>query len=60
MDDIDEETAPHEKVEEEFRPYYPERVEDEGVLTKEGLRKKLIKVGEGWDAPLLGDEVTGA
>ncbi|CAN6456364.1 unnamed protein product [Victoria cruziana] len=58
MDDIDEETAPHEKVEEEFRPYYPERVEDEGVLTKEGLRKKLIKVGEGWDAPLLGDEVT--
>ncbi|XP_049931515.1 peptidyl-prolyl cis-trans isomerase FKBP65-like isoform X2 [Nymphaea colorata] len=59
MDDIDEETAPPQaQVEEEFRPYYPEKVEDEGVLTKEGLKKKLIKVGEGWDAPLLGDEVT--
>lgn len=60
MDDIDEQIAPPKSdKEEEFRPYYPEKVDEEGVITKTGLKKKLVKIGDGWDAPEEGDEITG-
>nr|DAD44682.1 TPA_asm: hypothetical protein HUJ06_002912 [Nelumbo nucifera] len=59
MDDIDEATVPPKsEQEEEFRPYYPEKAEDEGVLTKDGLKKKLVRVGAGWEVPEIGDEIT--
>ncbi|RZC50360.1 hypothetical protein C5167_018788 [Papaver somniferum] len=59
MDDIDEQIAPPKSdKEEEFRPYYPEKVDEEGVITKTGLKKKLVKIGDGWDAPEEGDEIT--
>lgn len=60
MDDIDEATAPPKpEEEEEFRPYYPEKAEDEGFLTQQGLKKKLSRLGEGWLVPEPGDEITG-
>ncbi|RWR73384.1 peptidyl-prolyl cis-trans isomerase FKBP65-like protein [Cinnamomum micranthum f. kanehirae] len=59
MDDIDEATAPPKpEEEEEFRPYYPEKAEDEGFLTQQGLKKKLSRLGEGWLVPEPGDEIT--
>lgn len=60
MDDIDEATArPKPEEEEEFLPYYPEKAEDEGFLTQQGLKKKLSRLGEGWLVPEPGDEITG-
>lgn len=35
------------------------KVGDEKVIGKEGLKKKLVKEGEGWDTPEAGDEVEG-
>ncbi|KAK9130939.1 hypothetical protein Sjap_011426 [Stephania japonica] len=59
MDAIDESLVPPEtNQEEEFRPYFPEKAEDEGVVNKEGLKKKLVTVGEGWEVPDQGDEIT--
>ncbi|KAK9099001.1 hypothetical protein Syun_026046 [Stephania yunnanensis] len=59
MDEIDESLVPPEtNQEEEFRPYFPEKAEDEGVVNKQGLKKKLVKVGEGWEVPDQGDEIT--
>ncbi|OVA20352.1 Peptidyl-prolyl cis-trans isomerase [Macleaya cordata] len=59
MEDIDEGIVPPKSMEEEeFRPYFPHKIEEEGVLTKFGLKKKLVKVGEGWEAPEQGDEIT--
>ncbi|MCL7039506.1 hypothetical protein MKW94_024613 [Papaver nudicaule] len=59
MDDIDEQIVPPvSEKEEEFRPYFPEKIDEEGVITKSGLKKKLVKIGDGWDAPELGDEIT--
>ncbi|XP_068647874.1 peptidyl-prolyl cis-trans isomerase FKBP65-like [Aristolochia californica] len=57
MDDIDEVITPKVEKEEEFRPYFPEKPGQEGVLTKLGLKKKLIRVGEGWEVPEEGDEI---
>ena len=35
------------------------KVGEEKEIGKEGLKKKLVKEGEGWDAPENGDEVEG-
>ena len=35
------------------------KVGEETELGKEGLKKKLLKEGEGWDTPDNGDEVEG-
>lgn len=61
MDDIDEQMFPPVKdMGCEFRPFYPERPRDEGLLTKLGLKKKLVRAGEaGWEVPDEGDEITG-
>lgn len=60
MDEIDEATAPPKPEEEEkFRPHYPEKAEDEGFLTQQGLKKKLLRLGVGWLVPEPGDEITG-
>ncbi|KAG9455803.1 hypothetical protein H6P81_000311 [Aristolochia fimbriata] len=58
MDDIDEETTAKVQEEEEFRPFFPEKPGEEGVLTKLGLKKKLIRLGEGWEVPEEGDEIS--
>lgn len=60
MEEIDEAIAPPKAEKEEgFRPYYPENAEDEGFLTELGLKKKLLRLGEGWLVPEPGDEITG-
>lgn len=42
-------------------PYAAEmEVGEEKEIGKEGLRKKLVKEGEGWERPDAGDEVQGA
>lgn len=35
------------------------KVGDEKEIGKEGLKKKLVKEGEGWETPESGDEVEG-
>jgi len=35
------------------------KVGDEKEIGKQGLKKKLLKEGEGWDTPDNGDEVEG-
>lgn len=35
------------------------KVGEEKEIGKQGLRKKLVKEGEGWDHPEAGDEVEG-
>ena len=35
------------------------KVGEEKEIGKEGLKKKLVKEGEGWDTPDNGDEVEG-
>lgn len=35
------------------------KVGEEKEISKEGLKKKLLKEGEGWDNPDNGDEVEG-
>jgi len=35
------------------------KVGEEKEIGKEGLKKKLVKEGEGWDTPEAGDEVEG-
>lgn len=35
------------------------KVGEEKEIGKEGLKKKLLKEGEGWDTPENGDEVEG-
>lgn len=35
------------------------KVGEEKEIGKQGLRKKLVKEGEGWDQPEAGDEVEG-
>ena len=35
------------------------KVGEEKEIGKEGLKKKLLKEGEGWDTPDNGDEVEG-
>lgn len=61
MDDIDEQTVPPVNgMGCEFRPLYPEKPPDEGLLiTKLGLKKKVVRGGEGWEVPDEGDEITG-
>jgi FK506-binding protein 4/5 len=41
--------------------YFPPtmKVGEEKEIGKEGLKKKLVKEGEGWDRPETGDEVEG-
>lgn len=36
------------------------KVGEEKEIGKQGLKKKLLKEGEGWDTPKNGDEVEGA
>jgi len=36
-----------------------EKVGDEREVGDRGLKKKLLKLGEGWDTPEFGDEVQG-
>lgn len=36
------------------------KVGEEKEIGKEGLKKKLVKEGEGWDTPENGDEVEGS
>lgn len=36
------------------------KVGEEKEIGKQGLKKKLLKEGEGWDTPENGDEVEGA
>ncbi|KAF9614383.1 hypothetical protein IFM89_018282 [Coptis chinensis] len=33
-------------------------VEDETLINKFGLKKKIVQVGQGWEVPELGDEIT--
>jgi hypothetical protein len=35
------------------------KVGEEKEIGKQGLKKKLLKEGEGWDTPEVGDEVEG-
>ena len=35
------------------------KVGDEKEIGNQGLKKKLLKEGEGWDTPEVGDEVEG-
>lgn len=35
------------------------KVGEEKEIGKQGLKKKLLKEGEGWDTPEVGDEVQG-
>ena len=35
------------------------KVGEEKEIGKQGLKKKLVKEGEGWDTPESGDEVEG-
>lgn len=35
------------------------KVGEEKEIGKQGLKKKLLKEGEGWDTPDVGDEVHG-
>lgn len=35
------------------------KVGEEKEIGKQGLKKKLVKEGEGWDRPETGDEVEG-
>ena len=35
------------------------KVGEEKEIGKQGLKKKLLKEGEGWDTPEAGDEVEG-
>jgi FK506-binding protein 4/5 len=35
------------------------KVGEEKEIGKNGLKKKLVKEGEGWDTPSAGDEVEG-
>ena len=35
------------------------KVGEEKEIGKNGLKKKLVKEGEGWDTPSSGDEVEG-
>lgn len=35
------------------------KVGEEKEIGKQGLKKKLVKEGEGWDTPEVGDEVEG-
>lgn len=35
------------------------KVGEEKEIGKEGLKKKLVKEGEGWETPEAGDEVEG-
>jgi FK506-binding protein 4/5 len=35
------------------------KVGDEKEVGKQGLKKKLLKRGNGWDSPEVGDEVEG-
>ena len=35
------------------------KVGEEKEIGKEGLKKKLVKEGEGWDSPNAGDQVEG-
>lgn len=35
------------------------KVGEEKVIGKQGLKKKLVKEGEGWETPENGDEVEG-
>ena len=35
------------------------KVNEEKEINKQGLKKKLLKEGEGWDTPEVGDEVEG-
>lgn len=37
----------------------PLKVGEEKEIGKQGLRKKLLKEGEGWETPEVGDEVEG-
>lgn len=36
------------------------KVGEEKEIGKQGLKKKLLKEGEGWDTPENGDEVEGS
>lgn len=35
------------------------KVGEEKEIGKQGLKKKLVKEGDGWDTPEVGDEVEG-
>lgn len=37
----------------------PLKVGEERELSISGLKKKLLKLGQGWETPELGDEATG-
>lgn len=37
----------------------PLKVGEERELSSSGIKKKLLKQGQGWETPELGDEVTG-
>lgn len=45
----------------EDEDYFPGtmKVGEEKEIGKQGLKKKLVKEGEGWDRPETGDEVDG-
>jgi len=45
----------------EDEDYFPPtmKVGEEKEIGKQGLKKKLVKEGEGWDRPETGDEVEG-
>lgn len=38
----------------------PLKVGEERELNTSGIKKKLLKVGHGWETPVFGDEVTGS
>lgn len=52
-DDSDEEPG------EEIDSAPPQEVGEERELNSSGLKKRLLKLGHGWETPDINDEVTG-
>lgn len=60
-EDINLNMPPPEEMDEDFDPDENPilKVGEEKEIGKQGLKKKLLKEGEGWDTPESGDEVEG-
>ncbi|KAK4268221.1 hypothetical protein QN277_024907 [Acacia crassicarpa] len=61
--DEDFDMPPPEEMSEDFDLLVDDatlKVGDEKEIGKQGLKKKLLKEGEGWDTPEVGDEIEGS
>lgn len=59
LSDIEDEDELDEEPGEVIDSAPPQNVGEERELGSLGLKKKLLKVGESWETPEFGDEVTG-